>query len=126
VWTWIAIDADSKLVPAWFVGQHTAEDGFLFMMDLKHRLACYPQITTDGLKSYAAAIGFSFGSEVDWALLQKHYGADPGGEGATAPASAPATTSRSSAATRTPRRSAPATSSARTSRCEWGCSAARG
>jgi IS1 family transposase len=80
VWTWIAIDADSKLVPSWFVGNRTAEDGFLFMMDLKHRLACYPQITTDGLKSYAAAIGFSFGTEVDWAVLQKHYGRDPSGE----------------------------------------------
>ncbi len=79
VWTWIAIDADSKLVPSWFVGSRTAEDGFLFMMDL-HRLACYPQITTDGLRAYAAAIGFSFGTEVDWAVLQKHYGKDPSGE----------------------------------------------
>jgi IS1 family transposase len=80
VWTWIAIDADTKLVPSWFVGQRNAEDGFLFMMDLKHRLARYPQITTDGLAAYAAAIGFSFGTEVDWAVLQKHYGKDPGGE----------------------------------------------
>jgi IS1 family transposase len=80
VWTWVAVDADSKLVPSWFVGNRTADDGFLFMMDLKHRLACYPQITTDGLKAYAAAIGFSFGTEVDWAVLQKHYGKDPGGE----------------------------------------------
>ncbi len=39
VWTWIAIDADSKLVPSWFVANRTAEDGFLFMMDLKHRSA---------------------------------------------------------------------------------------
>jgi IS1 family transposase len=80
VWTWIAIDADSKLVPSWFVGNRTAEDGFLFMMDLKGRLACYPQITTNGLKAYAAAIGFSFGTEVDWAVLQKHYGPDPSGQ----------------------------------------------
>lgn len=78
VWTWTAIDADSKLVPSWFVGQRTAEDGFLFMMDLKGRLACYPQITTDGLKAYAAAIGFSFGTEVDWAVLQKTYRSDKG------------------------------------------------
>lgn len=80
VWTWIAIDADSKLVPSWFVGNRTAEDGFLFMMDLKHRLAHYPQITTDGLAAYSAAIGFSFGTEVDWAVLQKHYGKDQSGE----------------------------------------------
>ena len=38
------------------------------------------QLTTDGLKAYSAAIGFSFGTEVDWAVLQKHYGADPAGE----------------------------------------------
>jgi IS1 family transposase len=76
VWTWTAIDADTKLVPTWFVGQRTAEDGFLFMMDLKGRLANYVQITTDGLASYAAAIGFSFGTEVDWAVLQKTYRSD--------------------------------------------------
>jgi IS1 family transposase len=80
VWTWTAICADTKLVPSWFVGQRTVEDGFLFMMDLRHRLACYPQITTDGLKAYAAAIGFTFGTEADWAVLQKHYGKDASGE----------------------------------------------
>jgi IS1 family transposase len=81
VWTWTAIDADSKLIPSWFVGQRNAEDGFLFMMDLKGRLRdSHVQLTTDGLKAYAAAIGFSFGSEVDWAVLQKLYGRDPSGE----------------------------------------------
>jgi IS1 family transposase len=81
VWTWIAIDADSKLVLAWYVGQRNAEDGFLFMMDLKHRLCdSHVQMTTDGLKAYSAAIGFSFGTEVDWAVLQKLYGKDPSGE----------------------------------------------
>jgi IS1 family transposase len=81
VWTWIAIDADSKLVPAWYVGQRNAEDGFLFMMDLKHRLRdSHVQLTTDGLKAYSAAIGFSFGTEVDWAVLQKTYRSDPSGE----------------------------------------------
>ncbi len=86
VWTWTAICADTKLVPSWFVGQRNAEDGFLFMMDLKGRLAGQPQITTDGLKSYAAAIGFSFGTEVDWAVLQKHYGREPSGERRYSPA----------------------------------------
>jgi IS1 family transposase len=81
VWTWTAIDADTKLIPSWFVGQRNAEDGFLFMMDLKGRLRdSHVQMTTDGLKAYSAAIGFSFGSEVDWAVLQKHYGKDPSGE----------------------------------------------
>jgi IS1 family transposase len=81
VWTWTAICADTKLVPSWFVGQRTADDGFLFMMDLEHRLRdSHVQLTTDGLKAYSAAIGFSFGTEVDWAVLQKVYGNEPGGE----------------------------------------------
>jgi IS1 family transposase len=86
VWTWTAIDADTKLVPSWFVGQRTADDGFLFLMDLKGRLANRPQITTDGLAAYSAAIGFSFGTEVDWAVLQKNYGADPSAEKRYSPA----------------------------------------
>jgi len=87
VWTWIAIDADSKLVPSWFVGNRTAEDGFVFMMDLKGRLRdSHVQLTTDGLKAYSAAIGFSFGTEVDWAVLQKLYGKDPAGERRYSPA----------------------------------------
>jgi IS1 family transposase len=86
VWTWTAIDADTKLVPSWFVGQRTAEDGFLFMMDLKGRLANRVQITTDGLRAYSAAIGFSFGTELDWAVLQKLYGRDPSGERRYSPA----------------------------------------
>jgi IS1 family transposase len=86
VWTWIAIDADTKLVPTWFVGQRTAEDGFLFMMGLRTRLKYRPQITTDGLAAYAAAIGFSFGAQVDWAVLQKDYSSDPSGERRYSPA----------------------------------------
>ncbi len=86
VWTWTAIDADTKLVPSWFVGQRTAEDGFLFLMDLKGRLAHRVQLTTDGLRAYSAAIGFSFGTDVDWAVLQKTYRSDSGGERRYSPA----------------------------------------
>ncbi len=87
VWTWTAICADTKLVPSWFVGQRTAEDGFLFMMDLKGRLRdSHVQMTTDGLRAYSAAIGFSFGTEIDWAVLQKQYGKDPSGERRYSPA----------------------------------------
>jgi IS1 family transposase len=77
VWTWTAICADTKLIPAWFVGQRTATDGYLFMMDLRTRLKYRPQITTDGLAAYADAIGFSFGAQVDWATIQKTYSSDP-------------------------------------------------
>ncbi len=76
VWTWTAICADTKLVPSWFVGSRNAEDGWRFLMDLKSRLANRAQITTDGHGAYPAAIGFSFGTDVDWAVLQKHYGSD--------------------------------------------------
>jgi IS1 family transposase len=87
IWTWTAICADTKLVPSWFVGSRNAEDGFLFMMDLKHRLHdSRVQLTTDGLRAYSAAIGFSFGTEVDWAVLQKLYGKDPSGERRYSPA----------------------------------------
>ena len=86
IWTWIAIDADTKLVPTWFVGQRTAEDGFLFMMGLRTRLKYRPQITTDGLAAYASAIGFSFGAQVDWAVLQKDYTSDPSDERRYSPA----------------------------------------
>jgi len=86
VWTWTAICADTKLIPTWFVGQRTAEDGFLFMMDLRTRLKYRPQITTDGLAAYAAAIGFSFGAQVDWAVLQKTYAADETAERRYSPA----------------------------------------
>lgn len=80
VWTWTAICADTKLIPAWFVGQRTAMDGYLFMMDLRTRLRYRPQITTDGLGAYAEAIGFSFGAQVDWATLVKTYSSDPADE----------------------------------------------
>jgi IS1 family transposase len=86
VWTWTAICADTKLVPSWFVGQRTTEDGFLFMMDLKGRLANRVQMTTDGHGAYRGAINFSFGGDIDWAVLQKHYGADPAGERRYSPA----------------------------------------
>jgi IS1 family transposase len=86
VWTWTAICADTKLVPAWFVGQRSAEDGFLFLMDLKGRLKYRVQLTTDGHTAYPAAINFSFGSQVDWAVLQKAYGKEPSGERRYSPA----------------------------------------
>jgi IS1 family transposase len=86
VWTWTAICADTKLIPAWFVGQRTAEDGYLFMMDLRTRLKYRPQISTDGLAAYATAIGFAFGAQVDWAVIQKTYASDPTDERRYSPA----------------------------------------
>jgi IS1 family transposase len=80
IWTWTAICADTKLVPSWLVGERTASDGWLFMMDLKSRLANRVQLSTDGHKAYVAAIDTSFKGDVDWAVVQKLYGPDTSGE----------------------------------------------
>ena len=65
VWTWTAIDADTKLVVSWLVGNRDAENVFIFTKDLASRLANRVQITTDGHNMYLTAIENTFGSEVD-------------------------------------------------------------
>jgi len=77
VWTWTAIDADTKLVPSWLVGLRSANYAYEFMTDLKSRLANRVQITTDGHKVYLWAVEDTFGREVDYAMLVKLYGAEP-------------------------------------------------
>jgi IS1 family transposase len=77
VWTWTAICADTKLVPSWLVGERTVDDAWAFMQDLKARLRNRVQLTTDGHQAYVAAVGLTFGRDIDWAQLQKIYGADP-------------------------------------------------
>lgn len=74
VWTWTAIDADTKLIPSWHIGLRTAGDAATFITDLSTRLASRIQITSDGLKVYVDAIEGAFGSEVDYAMLVKVYG----------------------------------------------------
>lgn len=73
-WCWIAIDADSKLIPSWHVGQRDAVHAYWFVHDLKDRLAGRAQITSDGLKCYVEAVESAFGSAVDFAQLIKIYG----------------------------------------------------
>src|SRR6476660_856245 len=80
VWTWVAIDADTKLVPSWRIGDRSSETAIAFADDLASRLANRVQITTDGHKAYLDAIEGSFGADVDYAMLVKIYGADPAGE----------------------------------------------
>jgi IS1 family transposase len=80
VWTWIAIDADTKLVPSWHVGERTVDDAWAFLTDLQERLADRVQLTSDGLKMYVQAVDLAFGEEVDFAQLHKIYGTDPGKE----------------------------------------------
>jgi len=76
VWTWTAIDADSKLVPCWMVGPRDGEVATEFIQDLAGRLAHRVQLTTDGHKPYLDAVEDSFGADIDYAMLVKLYGAD--------------------------------------------------
>lgn len=74
VWTWTAIDADSKLICSWAVGQRDAYWAAAFIDDLKQRLASRVQLTTDGLKQYLVAVESAFGTDIDFAQLVKIYG----------------------------------------------------
>jgi IS1 family transposase len=76
VWTWTAIDAETKLVPSWLVGKRDNRDCYTFLADLKSRLRPgRVQITTDGLQSYLSVIEPLFGADrVDYAQLIKMYG----------------------------------------------------
>jgi IS1 family transposase len=74
VWTWIAIDAETKLVPCWYVGNRDAGAAYHFMHDLAGRLASRVQLTTDAHRPYLAAVEDAFGTEIDYAQLVKIYG----------------------------------------------------
>jgi IS1 family transposase len=74
VWTWIALDSESKLIPAWHVGGRGFNDAQRFIQDLSERLAHRVQLTTDGHGPYLEAVESSFGSEIDFAQLIKLYG----------------------------------------------------
>jgi len=73
VWTWVAMDADTKLVPSFMVGNRDAQAARIFIDDLRSRLANRVQITTDGLRVYLEAVEGSFGADVDYAMLVKLY-----------------------------------------------------
>lgn len=74
VWTWTAMDAETKLVPCWFVGSRDGGSAYHFIHDLAGRLASRIQLTTDGHKPYVEAVEDAFGAEVDYAQLIKIYG----------------------------------------------------
>lgn len=78
VWTWIAICADTKIVPCWRVGDRDAWNAQHFMYDLAARLENRVQLTTDGHKVYLEAVSLAFGDEVDYAMLVKLYSSDRG------------------------------------------------
>ncbi len=79
VWTWVVLCADTKLVPSWRVGPRDAGTAYEFMRDLAERLSRRVQLTTDGFRVYIEAVESAFGADIDYAMLQKIYGADPEG-----------------------------------------------
>ena len=74
IWLWTAVDADSKLVPVWKLGQRDTRTAVDFVCDLASRLKNRVQITTDGHRPYIEAVETAFGREVDYSILQKLYG----------------------------------------------------
>lgn len=75
LWTWVAMDADFKLVPSWLVAGRDHEAAKVFVKDLAGRLAKRVQITSDGHRPYLTAMGEAFHGDVDYAMLIKHYDA---------------------------------------------------
>jgi len=86
VWTWTAIDADTKLIVSYFVGDRSGQSAMVLMDDLRERIVNRVQLTTDGHKAYLEAVEGAFGGDVDYAQLHKIYGTTPGAPGRYSPA----------------------------------------
>lgn len=74
VWTWTAIDADTKLIPSWYIGDRSSQSAWEFLTDLRARLSNRIQLTSDGHRAYLVGVAGSFGDDVDFAQLVKIYG----------------------------------------------------
>ena len=74
VWTFVAIDADTKLVVSWLVGEREPDYALDFLRDVKERISNRIQLTTDGHHMYFYAVEASFGNDIDYAMLVKYYG----------------------------------------------------
>jgi IS1 family transposase len=85
VWTWTALDADSKLIVSWLVGGRDSDYAIALMDDLRSRLANRVQLTSDGHKAYLEAVEDAFGADIDYAMLVKLYGAAPESPGRYSP-----------------------------------------
>lgn len=84
VWTWTGIDADSKLIVSWHVGDRSQHTGISFMGDLKARVANRVQLTTDGHKAYLKAVSV-VDFDADYAMLNKIFATDYAGAGRYSP-----------------------------------------
>jgi IS1 family transposase len=86
VWTWTALDSQSKMILSYLVGDRDAEHALAFMDDLRGRVTERMQLTTDGHKPYLQAVEESFGADIDYAMLVKLYGEGPKTEARYSPA----------------------------------------
>jgi IS1 family transposase len=114
VWTWTALDANSKLLVSFLVGDRGPHNCYEFMKDVASRLASKVQLTTDGLTWYVDAVDHAFGIDIDYAMIQKHYAGGIAGERTAAarysPAKFTSATKEVIRATRTRSTSRPASS----------------
>jgi IS1 family transposase len=78
VWTFCAIDSETKIVPAFKVGKRDHKTANAFLADIASRLNTRPQISTDGLRAYTEAVENAFGMDVDYGMIIKSYGVDKG------------------------------------------------
>jgi IS1 family transposase len=85
MWTFVAIDADTKLIPAYRVGKRTRPNAVAFMADLSERLANRVQLSSDALSTYVDAVERAFGADVDYGQAVKFYEAEPIGPGRYSP-----------------------------------------
>jgi IS1 family transposase len=86
IWTWTALDADTKLIASWLVGSRDSQSAYEFMQDVAGRLRGRVQLTTDGHRPYLEAVEAAFGIDIDYAVLQKIYGQDANPEKRYSPA----------------------------------------
>ena len=84
-WVFVAIDADSKLVPSYRVGQRTLPEAKAFVSDLSSRISNRVQLSSDALSAYVAATEEAFGANVDYGQIVKSYEAEPIGPGRYSP-----------------------------------------
>ena len=86
IWLWVAIDADTKIVPSVMLGSRSASDAQEFIADLASRLLHRVQLTSDGHRPYLEAVEAAFGADIDYAMLVKLYGQDQENERRYSPA----------------------------------------
>lgn len=86
IWTWVGLDADTKLVCSFYIGSRDSGAAMTFMDDLAPRMASRVQLTSDGHRPYLEAVEGAFGGDIDFAMLIKTYGAAPEGQRRYSPA----------------------------------------